>query len=355
MPRDEAEVVELELHQLERRYEALRAACPARDKRVLASLARHGQQLPVVVVAAEHGRYVLVDGYKRVRALERLREDLVRAVCWELPEHEALLLGRLMRNAEGDSALEQGWLLHELRERFELSVEELAQRFDRSSSWVSRRLGLVRTLPDSIQQLVRAGKLVPHAAMKYLLPLARANRDGAIELATAIAPLRPSTRQVKALCVAFARGTDESRRLLLERPRAYLQAHEPENEPLPLGAGELLARDLGALAGVARRARDGVTAGAVRELLPPEQEQLRERLAGVRGDVSHLFTILEEELDDARRRHERNDLPAQEVRQWHTGHCENHEDLAHHGARDPQERHQHGAIAGPHGEGGAPS
>ena len=101
--------MELELHQLDRRYESLRTSCPRREGRLLASLDRHGQQLPVVVVAAaEPERYVLVDGYKRVRALGKLGRDTVRAVCWELREEEALLLGRLMHSAPRESAIEQG-------------------------------------------------------------------------------------------------------------------------------------------------------------------------------------------------------------------------------------------------------
>jgi len=154
--------MDLELHQLDRRYETLRTTSRERDSRVLASLARDGQQLPVVVIAGEDaGRYVLVDGYKRIRGLHKLGQDLVRAVCWDLPEEEALLLGRLMRSAEGESVLEQAWLVRELSERFGLSLEDLARRFGRSPSWVSRRLGLVAILPDAIQQLVRDGKLAP--------------------------------------------------------------------------------------------------------------------------------------------------------------------------------------------------
>jgi len=127
--------MELELHQLDRRYEQLRTSSQQREGRILASLDNNGQQLPVVVVhGGDEGRYVLVDGYKRVRALKKLRRDTVRATCWALSEDEALLLGRLMQTAEGDSALEQGWLLRELRERFGLTIEELAKRFDRSVS-----------------------------------------------------------------------------------------------------------------------------------------------------------------------------------------------------------------------------
>lgn len=302
--------MELELHQLDRRYEQLRRSCHERDSRILASLDRHGQQMPVVVVPGEDGRYVVIDGFKRVRGLSKLRRDTVRAVCWDLREGEALLLGRLMQAAEGDSALEQGWLLRELRERFELTVEELARRFDRSPSWVSGRLGLVSALPERIQELVREGRLVPHAAMKFLLPLARANGSEAVALAEAIAPLSPSTRQTEALCIAFARGGEEARRYLLRHPELFLRARETGEEVVALSEGELLQRDLGALGGVARRAAGRVTAGAVRELLPPEQQELRGRAAAARGDVARLFATLEEEIEHARRAHSDDDSEA---------------------------------------------
>lgn len=304
--------MELELHQLDRRYEYLRTSSQQREGRILASLDRNGQQLPVVVVhGGDEGRYVLVDGYKRVRALHKLSRDTVRATCWELAEDEALLLGRLMQSTEGDSALEQGWLLRELRERFGLTVEELAQRFDRSMSWVSGRLGLVSELPEPIQQLVRQGRLVPHAAMRFLLPLTRTDAQGAIRLATAIAPLRPSSRQTKALCLAYARADEQGRQYLLQHPELFvLRPGESHTEPLPLSGGELLLRDLGALGGIARRAATRVAQGAVRELLPPEQDELHRRSESARGDVTLLLQTMDKEIDDARRAHQDNDSEA---------------------------------------------
>lgn len=309
---DRESMIELELHQLDRRYEQIRTSSRDRDARILASLDRSGQQLPVVVVVTGNaeGRYVLVDGYKRVRALSKLRCDTVRAVCWDLAEEEALLLGRLMHTAEVASALEQGWLLRELRDRFELGIEELARRFDRSTSWVSRRLGLVSELPDAIQQLVRRGQLVPHAAMKFLLPLARANRQGAVELAAAIAPLRPSTRQTEALCLAYARGNKQSRAYLLQHPDLFLRARKSAESSLSSSAAEQLIRDLGALGGIARRARGHLERGAVRELLPPEHKKLRGRVHSVRSDANDLFDRLTQEIEDAGRAHENGDSQA---------------------------------------------
>jgi hypothetical protein len=58
--------VELEFHQIDVRYERLRVRQPAREHRLLASLAEAGQQMPIVVVATG-AAYVVVDGHKRVR------------------------------------------------------------------------------------------------------------------------------------------------------------------------------------------------------------------------------------------------------------------------------------------------
>ena len=153
-------MLDLEFHQLDLRYETLRRRAPEREKRLLASLALLGQQAPIVVVDGEESRRVVVDGYKRVRALRRLRADTVIATTWELCEAEALVLERLMRSSGGDDAFEQGWLLRELVQRFGLTHQELARRFDKSQSWVSRRLALIEQLPAELQQRVQLGQLV---------------------------------------------------------------------------------------------------------------------------------------------------------------------------------------------------
>src|SRR6266540_3917745 len=199
--------MDLEFHQVDLKYEALRTRNAAREARLLASLAETGQQVPVVVTVGEGARHVLVDGYKRVRALRQLGRDTVRALAWDLDEAEALLLERLMRSGDGAGALEEGWLLAELRDSFGMTVEELGKRFDRSKSWVSRRLGLVGELPRDIQEQVRRGEIAAHAAMRHLVPLARANAGEAVRLAAMIGPLRPTSREVGTLCTGWLSGS----------------------------------------------------------------------------------------------------------------------------------------------------
>ena len=58
----------LELQQLDLRYEKLRTRKPEAERKLVASLAEIGQQVPMVVVQGEApAQFVLVDGYKRVR------------------------------------------------------------------------------------------------------------------------------------------------------------------------------------------------------------------------------------------------------------------------------------------------
>lgn len=266
---------------------------------MLASLAEIGQQTPVVVLAgAGEQRLVLLDGYKRVRALEKLGKDTVRGTGWTLPEPEALLLERLMRSAEAESALEQGWLLRELCERFGLSLSEIGKRFDKSPSWVSRRLALVRELPESIQERVRAGQLQAHAAMKHLVPLARANRQEAEALAETCGARQLSTREVGALCAAWRGGTEATRALILRSPEIILRAQEEARRPKEPAAPEArLLADFGALFGLARRASRLLREGG----WPPTAcDELHRAAEGARAEADILFTLCRKELHRAR-------------------------------------------------------
>jgi ParB family transcriptional regulator, chromosome partitioning protein len=116
-----------------------------RQQQLLASLGTSGQQTPIIVVALsdQPDHYMVIDDYKRVATLEQLGRDTVEAVIWPLNEVQALALDRTLHWSERESALEEGWLLAELEQRFGYGLEELARQFDRSVRWVSRRLALV--------------------------------------------------------------------------------------------------------------------------------------------------------------------------------------------------------------------
>jgi ParB/RepB/Spo0J family partition protein len=261
---------------------------PQRRRRLLASLADTGQQVPIVVVAMEGqaDRYVVIDGYKRIAALEQLGRDTVEAVVWPMSEAAAVLLDRSLRLSEHETALEVGWLLAEMEQRFGYSLEELARRLDRSVSWVRRRLALVELLPAGIQQQVREGKIAAQMAMKYLVPVARQSVEDCQRMAEIFATHPCTTREAGQLYAAWRRGSAAIRRRILEDPGLFFKTQLPEKPATE--TSEALMRDLEMIRAIVGRIQRRLAGGAVEELdgqqlgaARQQIERLEKQLAGI--------------------------------------------------------------------------
>lgn len=244
----------LEFHQLDRRLEHLRVRHPARFRRLLASLAETGQQTPVIVIRHQQ-RYLVIDGHQRIAALQLLKRDAVDAVIWDMNESEALLLIRSLRiHGEPETALEQGWLLAEMEERLGYSIADLARSFDRSTSWVSRRLALVDTLPEAVQQQVRDGCIAAQIAMRYLAPVARIDREQCVRMAQIFSKQLWTTRQAALLYNAWRDArTRQTRERILAAPELFLKTAQQQQQP---AASTTLESDLNQVAAILRRALD---------------------------------------------------------------------------------------------------
>jgi ParB family chromosome partitioning protein len=306
--------MELEFHQLELRYERLRVTRPELERRLLASLAEVGQQVPIVVVQdSVAGQFVVIDGYKRIRSLRRLAHDTVSANLWPGEEAEALIITRLMQTAEGESALEQSWLLAELKQRFGFSLEEMARRFGHSVSWVSRRLALVEELPEPIQERVRRGEIVAHGAAKYLVPLARANRQVCLQLVEAIGSTRLSSSDLGLLYRAYQTGNWVTRQRLLEAPLVFLKSHKQAQATpalVELSAGDNLLSDLEVLSAAARRADRRLRQGALRNLADGQRQELARCLDQSVHETERLAERFHQEMGNVGSGHASGDSQA---------------------------------------------
>jgi len=323
--------VDLEFHQLDCRYESLRVRQPERERRLLASLAEHGQQTPIVVVRGAE-TYVVVDGHKRLRCLKRLHRDSVAGVVWEMSEPDALIFRQMVHTEGGGSALEQGWLLRALHEGHELRLPDLARRFDRSVSWVSRRLALARELPEAVQERVREGRIVPHAAMKYLVPLARANEGDCLCLVEAVKEAKLSTRQMGQLYQTYMSGNDKTRELVVTEPLLVLRVEQQvQKDSAEVSNGEALISDLHALGALARRAYGRLRHGL--SLLPPDRERAARAFRQAQADFIDFQSRWEKE--NARSRHENGGAQAQEPGTRHPSDRTSASDLARGGEEGP--------------------
>jgi ParB family transcriptional regulator, chromosome partitioning protein len=280
--------MQLEFHQLDRRWEHLRVRHPARQRRLLASLAECGQQTPIVVVAAEGqaDRYVVIDGYKRIAALEQLGRDTVDAVVWPMSEAAAVLLDRSLRLSEHETALEVGWLLQELEQRFAYGLDELARRFDRSVSWVSRRLALVELLPEAIQQQVREGKIAAQVAMKFLVPVARQSLEDCQRMAAIFAEHHCDTREAGQLYAAWRQGSAPIRKRILEDPALFFKTQRQEK--LPAGPAAELIRDLEMVTAIVNRAHRRLAGEAALELDHPQRAAARQQIDRIEKQLQRI-------------------------------------------------------------------
>jgi ParB family transcriptional regulator, chromosome partitioning protein len=282
--------MQLEFHQLDRRWEHLRVRHPGRQRRLLASLADSGQQTPIVVVADEGQaeRYVVIDGYKRIAALEQLGRDTVEAVVWPMSEAAAVLLDRSLRLSEPETALEVGWLLAELERRFDYGLDELARRFDRSVSWVSGRLALVEVLPEAIQQQVREGKILAQVAMKFLVPAARQSLEDCQRMAAIFAQHHCDTRPAGQLYGAWRKGSPAIRKRILDDPELFFKTQRQAQEKAPAGTGAELLRDLEMVAAIVNRAQRRLAGAAATEFDDQQSKAARHQLERIQSQLRRI-------------------------------------------------------------------
>lgn len=296
-------IVELSLDCLDLRYAGLRVRRPVTEKRLVVSIGERGQQSPVVVVAGSSaGRYVVIDGHKRVRACAKLKEDVVKATVWEMTAEQAIVTAYQVASGAGWNAVEEGWLVWELVRTMKLSESEAGRRLERSKGWVSGRLGLVEILPEAVLEGVRSGKIGAYTATRHLLPFARANAGDCESLAVKMMENGFRSREVETLCRYYGLAGREGRCRMLEDPARFLKALESTRHK---DAGSLSAEEMRCLKnlelignvslGLARSLPAVVgndTATAARERLQPAWERARRRWDELSKTAAAVFAVM---------------------------------------------------------------
>jgi ParB family chromosome partitioning protein len=217
--------VEVDLGSLDLRYAHTRVAKPKLLDMLTTSIERYGQITPVFTIP-EQGRFVLIDGYVRVGAIKRLGRDTIIAEVHEIPEQGALfhLLGESgQRQWE---AVEQAWIIRDLKERFGCSLREIARGIGYDASWVTRRLSLIDGLPDEVLKSVNTGHVSTYAATRVLVPLARANRDHAEKLVAHLAHSPLSTRELSELFKHYEASNKQIRERMISDPSLFLKVRK---------------------------------------------------------------------------------------------------------------------------------
>jgi ParB family chromosome partitioning protein len=251
MKRFDIQTLESDLHRLDLRFASLRMRQPRVVDRLARSIEQNGQLVPVVAVAEQENRWVLIDGYLRIEALGRLSRDTARVELWDCPLAQALLIVLVRIQGRTWEAIEEGAVIRELITRFELPQREVARQTGRDVSWVNRRLSLVQDLPEALFTAICRGELSTWTASRVLAPLARANNDHAQTLLTALQRDPLSTRELTTWYQHYQKANHQKRQRMLAQPRLFCQALQAQTRDQ--AASELRAGPEGAWLAELRR------------------------------------------------------------------------------------------------------
>ena len=217
--------MELDLHRLELRFAHLRIVDAPAVQRLANSIEEHGQ-LVECVAAGDPGdaRLVLIDGYRRVAALGRLRRDTAQVQCWSGPVSQALTQVLARTGSRAFTPIEEALLLRELIDAHGLTQRDAARQCARDVSWVQRRLMLLGELPQALLQAVRGARVSSWAATRVFVPLARANSDHASRLLASQDAHRLSTRELWTWFDHYQSAQCAQRERMVEHPRLFIDS-----------------------------------------------------------------------------------------------------------------------------------
>ncbi|MEO6713961.1 MAG: ParB/RepB/Spo0J family partition protein [Mycobacteriales bacterium] len=181
------------------------------------SIREVGLLQPVVVREAGDGRYELIMGERRLRAVKEAGLTAIPAIVRETPDDE-LLRAALLENLHRQqlNPLEEAAAYSQLLDDFGTTHEELASRIGRSRSHITNTIRLMN-LPAPVQRRVAAGVIsAGHARALLALPDAAA-QDA---LAHRIVAEGLSVRAVEEIVAVAGASTTAVRRARRSAPQA---------------------------------------------------------------------------------------------------------------------------------------
>jgi ParB-like chromosome segregation protein Spo0J len=245
----DGEVRPLSLDMFDERFGRYRLVQPPFERSLFRSLERYGQISPVVV-SIQEGSYVLVDGFKRLRAARKLKgmEQLdARRIEVDEPGAKAAIYA-LNRAGHRPVELEESWIVYSLVREDGLSQVEAGQLLGRHKSWVNRRLAMLERLCESAKEELRLGLLTP-AIARQLTRLPRGNQESALQ--TARESSLTSRELAGVVDLLLASSTQEQTDFVLSDPRRALRQSDTRYihqwDPRLSTAGNRIAKRLGFL------------------------------------------------------------------------------------------------------------
>ena len=199
---------EVELSQLDLRYEGYRMKNPALEEGLLGSISQRGFEAPLEGVEVEEVS-ILLNGFKRYRCARKLQLRMAPYVSLGQDEVSGIVNLLRIANAKALGILEQAAFIDELKNTRHLSLADIAEQLSRSKSWVSMRVGLIAEMSATVRALLFSGAF---PAYSYLYILRRFMRMNGVtgeqvdQFVTAVSGKKLSVREIEQLAHGFSRA-----------------------------------------------------------------------------------------------------------------------------------------------------
>jgi ParB/RepB/Spo0J family partition protein len=235
---------EVELSSICRKYESFRLRDPHSESLLLDSILQHGVREPLQCVQVQQGdyRFILLDGFKRLRCCCKLNLQTLPVVS--VDEDEAAAILRLLRSSiqRSLSILEQARFVDELHSCHGLTIAEIAGELERSPAWVSLRLGLVERMSEVVRDAVFSGRFPLRCYMYTLRQFTRVKGVSSRDIdrfVRSVAGKGLSTREVEKLAQGYFRGGEQLHRQIEAGDLRWTLRQMTPQEPLQLPGTEM--------------------------------------------------------------------------------------------------------------------
>lgn len=206
-------VQNIEISDLDMRYESYRMRNEGNEKALLSSILEYGIQESLEGVDTNAGR-ILLNGFKRYRCAKKLGIGIVPYVS--LGNDEAMGIIQLIRvsNTKSLTILEQAKLIDQLKKTHGMGVVEIAKKVQRTKSWVSMRIGIIGEMSETVRKWIFAGKFPIYSYMYTLRQFIRMNyakKEEIDEFVNSVAGKKISIRNIERLAHGYFKGSDDFR------------------------------------------------------------------------------------------------------------------------------------------------
>lgn len=203
-----------EISKIDTRYESFRLPNSSQEKNLLESISDRGIDTSLYGVK-NNNIFILLDGFKRLRAAKKLGLNIVPIKELGVSEQNGIIELLRIANAKSLHILEQVRLVNELHITHNMTVRSIAHKLEKSTGWVSSRIGIENEFSKKMWDAVFSGKLPATSAIYTLRQFKRLNKESKKnidEFVDAVSGKRLVHRDIELLANGWFNGNEEMRK-----------------------------------------------------------------------------------------------------------------------------------------------